>query len=891
MSLSKFRQIRNAVVLAAAVLPLLASASEFPANVSSRDVPRLMRATEYVRELDEKALVRLVPVQSGLRYVDCPNCSGGRQENQLEWNTQDPEGVTCRFCRHRFPSDQFPMNEAVTVHSPAGEIVRFPYWADKNGYRHFFQARRDDEVRHYLADRTRDLALLYAATGDRSHARRAALLTDRFAQVFPGWCYHFDYPFQQKEIYDGDVLPAKFRPGFRTARWNWWAYNDIPLPLVEAYDRIRESGVFDELSRELGVDTAARVERDLFRNAAEQVLANPDPLTNMSPSAWRSLIYLGRVISEPRYVHASVRRLRMLAETRFFYDGAWPEGSPDYAAQTIGGLSQVISLLKGYSDPAGYRDSEDGSRFDQLNVESDFPALQQAREALMKMRFPDGRAVPVHDTWSTSRRGATDSTAPWLLPALGHACLGGGDGRRQTQFHLTWSGGYGHSHADNLSLLMYSSGREMLSDLGYTHTALRAWTLASVAHNTVVIDGHSQSLGREQNPSDGRLLFCDFTDPTIQLVRADGTRGYEKVARTFERTLIVIDAGKGRRFAVDRFKVDGGNIHDYLLHGDADNPAKVTSTLEMESLHSLLPENFKWQPARNEGEAGRALERYYGYGYLQNLKTTPVEAGSLVPVEFAGVGTAAPGVRVSLFPESGCQLITGENPSIRQAGEDDAKLDQFRRPFMMLRRLASETPSTFVSVLEPFEESGYLDSVEQIADGDRLVGLRIKSDDQTDFLVFDAQQPVTIVAGGQEARFEGDIGFMRLRGDGVEHACVLGKGGWERGSFRLTSSGSQESVLKAIQGRQLVCDDRQQTLPKRGDVVRVITADGWVYGYTVDDARVADGELRITVVEGPGMTFDHAAKRLQLTSFPQRSHTGTMKVEWVSAVHSRKENQ
>jgi hypothetical protein len=56
------------------------------------------------------------------------------------------------------------------------------------------------------------------------------------------------------------------RPGFRTARWNWWAYGHVPTPW-QTYDWVRESGG-------LTPQMAERIERDLFRNVAGQVLAN-----------------------------------------------------------------------------------------------------------------------------------------------------------------------------------------------------------------------------------------------------------------------------------------------------------------------------------------------------------------------------------------------------------------------------------------------------------------------------------------------------------------------------------------------------------------------------------------------------------------------------------------
>ncbi|MBX3439518.1 MAG: hypothetical protein KF861_18670, partial [Planctomycetaceae bacterium] len=196
-------------------------------------VDALRRATHVVRAMTEPELIQMVPQQSGLQYIDCPHCTAGNQERQLTWTIDRPDVVTCRFCQHEFPSEQYPMNDSVVVHNPRGEEVRFEYWANADGYRHFFKARRDDEVRRYLARQTLQLAKLFQATGEVSYARRAAVLLDRFAQVFPGWCYHFDYPFQQKVIYDGDVPPEQFRDGYRTARWTWWAYSDIPTELVE----------------------------------------------------------------------------------------------------------------------------------------------------------------------------------------------------------------------------------------------------------------------------------------------------------------------------------------------------------------------------------------------------------------------------------------------------------------------------------------------------------------------------------------------------------------------------------------------------------------------------------------------------------------------------------
>ncbi len=599
----------------------------FPVDGDRSLVPSLLKSTQLVRELSEDETRRWVPSQSGFRYVDCPNCNGGRQENQLQWFPQKPNELRCRFCDHRFPSDQYPSNQELLVRTPKGEMARYPYWEDRHGYRHFFAAKRDDEAKAFMADQSRQLALLYQLTKDPSFARRSAVILHQFAVSFPNWCYHFDYPHRQKEVFEGEVEPKDFRAGYRTSRWTWWAYSDIPIPLLQAFDWIRPSGVLRELSKEQDRDVEEWIANDLLRNACEQVMANRDDLTNMSPTAWKGLIQVGRVLPEPRYVHEPIRRLQRMVASKFFYDGFWAEGSPDYGRQSLGGLEGVIQLLHDYSDPKGYRDPMSGERYDRLDLTETFPGLAMARDSLTKMRLPNGRYVPVHDSWSKSRGAPLERTEPFLLPALGHACLGGGEGLEQTQFHLTWSGGYGHSHADNLSLLLSAGEREHLSDLGYTHTAYRAWTLATAAHNTVVIDGRNQSLGGLERPSDGTLELLDLSNPRVQVVKADGVRAYQGLAKKYSRTLLVINSHNKDWYGIDLFEIAGGAQHDYFLHGDADRETDLSGDVPSVSRGSLIPRPERWVAPKHEGETSKISEPYYAYGFLRDLKQGELRAG------------------------------------------------------------------------------------------------------------------------------------------------------------------------------------------------------------------------------------------------------------------------
>jgi hypothetical protein len=458
--------------------------------------------------------------------------------------------------------------------------------------------------------------------------------------------------------------------------------------------------------------------------------------------------------------------------------------------------------------------------------------------------------------------------------------LGGGAGEAQTQAHLTWSGGYGHQHADNLSLLLYASGREMLSDLGYTHTAYRSWTLATAAHNTVVIDGENQaSGGRESEPSDGALRWFDARHPGVQVVSAEANRSYPGKAKVYRRTLIAVDAGRNRRYVIDVFEVEGGRTHDYFLHGDADAPGSVETELKLEPLASLLPDGFQWSPTRNEGEAARSRETHYAYGFLRRIRASAVPAGKPVHVRFRSASKSGAGLRVTLWPQRASRLVTGENPSIRGADEDDAKLEQFQRPFMMLRRDAQEGRSTFAAVLEPHTGKPFLAGVERLSVPGATLALRVQIEDRTDLIVYGAARPIRV----GDSVFQGEIGALSLRAGRVEHAYAVGEGGWKRGELQLSTGATQRAPVKQAGRDGFLLEGALESLPPSDSVVRLVTSDGWVYPYTVAAAERAEDGVRLRVREGPGVTFDAARERLELAAYPQRVHRGAARIEWISA--------
>lgn len=847
----------------------------------------LEKTIDHFMNIPEEQLIALVPTQNGFYFTGCPNCDGGQQEHGLAWDPTKPHQVHCIHCGHVYPSEKYPASGVQEVTSPAGNRLQYPYWADPDGYRYYFASFGDYEARRQLSRAAYTMAYVYHLTGDADYARRSALILNRFAEVYGDYIYKFDYPFQQKELYNGEVAPADFRPGFRTSRWDWWAYMDIPLELVHAYDMIVPSGELDKIE-----GAKERIASEFFLPAADQVMANPDTLSNMSPTAWQGMVVVGRVLDQPEFVHEVIDRLGQLAEQQFYYDGAWREGAPSYHSQVVGGLSEVFRLAAGYSDPPDYKDPLTGRRLDELDLKRDVPALARTIAALDSMRLPNGRLTPVHDTWSTNGRGSLQKSVPVLLPALGHAILGRGEGENQMQVNLTWSGGYGHQHHDGLAMHLFARGEEMLPDLGYTHTRFRGWTIATASHNTVVVDFENQYAGADP-ASDGALQLFDVLDADFQVVMVDNPQVYPGRVEQYSRLLALVGLGADDAYVVDAFRVKGGQQHDYFLHGSADVPQTLSVTgpqgpLETEPVETMLPEDFPdWRAPEGEHHGSWAAQRGYAYGFLKDGVVANLSPG-VVTADFTYEGRPL-ATRVYLAVGEHDQLYSGLNPQVRPAGNDDSKLPDYYRPYIMLGRFPAAAGSLFVSVIEPRAETARIRSVEAINTRGEGRAVAVTTDEFTDIIGLYASD-LTGSALGREFSMTGPIGRLRIVGDEVIAAYSTGNTEWGEFALKAEARTAKLTATMVGGGGGALCVDADWTdpAPPPGSVVIVDHGDGFTHGYTVKSVAAAGGGSIIGVEQDPGFQYDPVTGTATFVTFPQHTHAAPQTVRQPAAAAFRK---
>ena len=811
-------------------------------GIAASNASQYEQAVARVMALSDEELLSFVPDKPHGTYCECPNCFRGVEGNGvLQWTIERPDELKCRFCGTVYPNAEFPADQVLEGKNRLGETVPYTYHLGAgDNTRHFFGATLLMHRRNWLLGQCVSLGKAYQATGKEEYARPVVVVLDRLAQVYP------HYPVVQD-------LPRRF--GFRESQeppWPWdsgrWGHfhNEIPKKVISAYDLTCQSKWFDKLSVQVGRDIRRDLEDNFLRKAFEAVSAQTHHLGNVVGYDVAGAAVLGRVIARPRYVHWAFGWMRQNVNSGCFFDGMWHE-SPSYHYMTMGGLRSAFSLVRGYSDPPGYVDEVDNTRFDDLDPERELPFYAKALHAPEVLDFPNGCSTPVHDTHPYERRSEPrEETASSILPGFGHASLGRGRGQNQMQAQLHFSGGHGHAHYDNLNLTLWAKQREMLPDLGYTWTQMRYWCTSTLGHNTVVVDRSDQTGGG----SDGSLLWYFPDSEGVSVVEADGARAYANIdgLDQYRRLLVQIPVSQSDAYVVDIFRLRGGAMHDWTIQGDADEDTVAHCSVPIKTrLENLLLPSEEWVEPKIEGD------RCHPYGLVRDVDAGDAEGGLRLELAYSEQPRA--GLRVHILPDGPTQVFLGRSPSVRRAGQgargDMRKIYDFWMPKLLVRK-AGEAPlsSVFAAVHEPCDGDAFIDSVQRLvltpADP-ACIALRVAHGECVDTIISTLdQRPFTQRATADGVTLQGRLGLVRHRAGKFQGVWMF------------------DAAAMSGPGWSLEGDER----PMQGDVLAALrTGDGADCNGLLTDAELPDGNVLrgawIIVTHGNGLTHGYEIERVQ----------------------------
>jgi hypothetical protein len=863
----------------------------FDPGVTQSDRSTLERQVRPLLEATDAELLAMVPKRNGLLFCGCPNCVAGSHELGLEWlGWQEPDKVKCRFCNMIFPNEQYPEDQTITATNPKNKRVTYRYYRNDGGT-FYFSARARYSFKVWLSDQVLRLAQLAHLSKDPSHQRKAILLLDAFSQRYPSWCVMSDRSFQESGPLDSH--PNKPHP-YYGGIWSRWFYGDIPQRLLLAYDLLYDSDLWQKLSTQKGRDIRRRLEDDVFHASVQFVRGYDEQVSNKSPVLYKGLVIAGRVLAKPDYVHDAIDRLQRLVQSQFLFDGIWREGSASYHRATLDGLQRVIDVADGYSDPPGYRWPQDESRFDQLDVVARFPFLRRAKRAKSALVYPDGRIVPVHDGWAHETSKRLEPPRTQLLSAMEHCCLHRGQGAGQMQARLHFAPGYGHKHRDLLSLLLWAGGRELLSDIGYTHTNYRkAWAVSTPAHNTVVVDETEQKTDGDRSD----VTLFDTAPGLLNTVEATATAAYPKLTSTYRRQLILVESSSDNAYVVDVFRVAGGNRHDWLIHGSADFNQKVTTSLALEPVAgTLLGRDVSIRMPVHERDAGDAEGHNFSYSLIRDLAQTTTDAQWNATFRFDQDVPIA--LRTTMLGQPGTMVVSARCPSIRPAGEDNSKLDEFTMPIIAVRRQGQNLSSTFVAIHEPFRRRPFIQSIRRLtaqSDVNGVVALEVTTTNQRDIVICvpteNAKTKLTI-SGNPSIEMAGRTGFVRLRkvgGDWEVTDAYLLDGTYLRCSgVELRESPALFGEIKGVlrDGKRFgfhISAQPPSNEKLRGRTILVTLPDHTRHGYRIDRIESTTSGSLILLDNDPGFAMADEGI-VKFLYYPQRELKGLCQYRILNSV-------
>ncbi len=723
-----------------------------------------------------------VPEATPTRAVDCPLCGANWRGYIWEWSPRDPDALRCRRCGGRVVPDAFPANDSVVVHDPQGVRHVLPAYRDPGGKRYLLWERLGYQHLRRVGEWLEALAAVYAVAPEPRLARAARVLLLRLAEVYPGYALH-------------DWTNYGTRSWPRAGKISGWNYEDAVFLVRcgKAFDATSSSPVWTQAERD-------SVKRGLFRCGADFLTAvRPDQgIVNDIPFRFAGVAWAGRILKDHRvmrWVLDDELGIVPFIRSRWFPDGTWGERSPSYDLMALRSFHEAVEALEGYSDPPGYHGPD---RFENVCLR-DIRRLREIYEHPFRLTYPDGTLPPLNDSHAGERPPAllaeaglawygTDVFLKNLALALGDTCLARGSAyalfhrppnaperlrrlltvdssRARSGFRsdylglaalrervfgeeamltLQYGGIHGgHDHHDKLDITLFACGREMLSDLGYVywaHPDRFLWMRRSLAHNTVTVDGINQTLA-----GGSCVLFAPGS--WVQAVEAEAPNVYSLVTTVFDRQLVWVQHGK-RGYAVDVFRVRGGNKRDWSVHAE-------TSALTLKGV-SLSPV---------VGVPGCD----YAYQQLRQVRAG-VLRGPLI-AEWVWHRVPAARLRLRLLAPTRARVFVGNGPAQRHLKERGRTL-----PFLIVRDKDGDA-TTFVAIWEPTRATRtFLDArlvrCEPEAEG-WPVEVALRLDEQTEDRVCTAlrDEPALKSTVGQTTfGWTGRIGVVRLRKDRVVRA-------------------------------------------------------------------------------------------------------------------------
>lgn len=354
------------------------------------------------------------------------------------------------------------------------------------------------------------------------------------------------------------------------------------------------------------------------------------------------------------------------------------------------------------------------------------------------------------------------------------AILRSGEGDQARALALDYDSGGRHGHKDGMVLSLYAKGLDLMPDLGYPPVQFGGWDTPQVkwyyktaSHPTVVVDG------RDNSGAGKSTLWA--SGEQFQAVRASGANLIN--GEQFERTAALVDISDSDFYALDVFRVVGGKDHAKFMHSHFGRISTEGLALKAGPAYGFdtLMRNFQTDPVSRPGwRVDWTIEDRYAYLPTQadvHLKYTDLTSNAEASIAEGWV-------------------------AVSQSAYSSKSQDWI--PRIMVRRRSNKAPlaSTFVSLIEPYENHSNIEQVQRLAlqgpdgsswpDSHVAVELQLASGCRDLVIAADVENPMGLVPGWQEnaviiqkergVRFQGELCWVRWNIDDTIDRLAICRG-------------------------------------------------------------------------------------------------------------------
>lgn len=626
-----------------------------------------------------------------------------------------PYKIKCPIGGETYPSNDFA----------AGDLTTGPYADDGTGYvdaqgtRYYFVGLYS----HYayntvIVPAIRSFGHAYLITGDKRYAHKAAVCLLKEAFEYPNSTDRKDWTYLKG--YD------KWSGMITDVVWSAGALNASAL----CYDEIRETFAGDaELlafaQRHVPeLKTPDDIQRYLvdhtFRAGLQAIL----DLRIQPNEGWgqEAVAKLALLLSDFGDTHPNSRdalewlyygagRLKTVGN-QFWKDGSSYESTSYntarygmvYAAQTVERLRAVAPAQVPLDRYPNMTQDEKLLRFQDTYV----PAIK-ALGGTYTICVGD-----VGSTTITAPRPTGPERPSEYLDGYGLAVLRSGEKANQRDVWLFYGGVRGHAHYDPLAIGLHGYGRDLMPNIGYPQSwnFAAAWEHSLLTHNTVVVD-------RDEKPCStvvGNLTVWapDSGAEAVQVIEASkrpyrvneprGAKGPD--VTDYRRLTALIDVGPEQFYALDVFRVTGGQDHLQSWHSGATPGLKVNVegvTLTKQAQGTLAGEDVAYA-ARYKGPDGK--ERWDPYCHLRDVARGPMADGAAFVQDYGMPDKLQ--VRLSFLPVGATELITARGAAPIAPDKD---VLEWAFPH---RQGEQGLKSQFVTVIEPHLGPRFLGEIKRL---------------------------------------------------------------------------------------------------------------------------------------------------------------------------------